>query len=35
MANFGNGLKTNNFSCSNCFKNDAVASMGEGIIHEC
>lgn len=28
MGNFGNVLKTNNFSYSNCFKNDAVESMG-------
>lgn len=28
MGNFGNVLKTNNFSYSNYFKNDAVESMG-------
>lgn len=34
-ANSGNGLKTNHCSWSNCFKNDAAESMGDGIIHEC
>lgn len=28
VGNFGNVLKTNNFSYSKCFKNDAVESMG-------